>query len=330
MTNKNLIYIGAAVLAVGSFCPVVSAPMVGSVNLLTYSNYVALALLAAAALAAAMVFVDRTRDAVWPAAASVVLLTYGFVRLQWNISTMREAVQRDLAGNPFAGMAQMAVSTIQIQWGWLLLFAGAALMAYAALAEARRSDGVAGSNDQARRAVTIASALLVVLPLGIDLYRSTTAPASSKAETNSGASTGAATSNANEGVAASPANDPDKSAYIDNKLKLYDFEARYFDAYDGQKTGVNFKIKNNGDRTLNKVTVRVIFMDEAGKPIAEEDFTPVIVSEYSIGDNTPLRPNYIYQNERDKFWVAEHVPSEWKNGNARATITDIEFAPESK
>jgi hypothetical protein len=90
---------------------------------------------------------------------------------------------------------------------------------------------------------------------------------------------------------------------------------------------VDFKIQNNGDRTLNKVTVRVIFFDAAGTPISEEEYHPVVVSAYSIGDNTPLRPHYIWQQESDKFYEAKNVPSEWAEGKATATITEIEFGP---
>ena len=91
---------------------------------------------------------------------------------------------------------------------------------------------------------------------------------------------------------------------------------------------MTFKIKNNGNRTLNGVTVRVVFYDSAGKPISEEEYNPVIVSSYNFGDdNKPLRPNYIWQDEADKFYAAKSVPSEWEVGKASATITDIDFAP---
>ncbi|MBU1999318.1 MAG: hypothetical protein KKE64_07490, partial [Candidatus Omnitrophica bacterium] len=46
-----------------------------------------------------------------------------------------------------------------------------------------------------------------------------------------------------------------KQAYID-KVKLYDFTAKYFSTYlDGKTPGITFKIKNEGDKTLTKVKV---------------------------------------------------------------------------
>ncbi len=117
----------------------------------------------------------------------------------------------------------------------------------------------------------------------------------------------------------------EKQAYID-KVKLYDFTAKYFSTYlDGKTPGVTFKIKNEGDKILTKVEVTAYFKDASNNTIAEEDYHPVLVSEYSFGDNKPLKPNYIWQMEQGKFYNAKSVPSEWQEGNAVAKITDIEF-----
>ena len=92
--------------------------------------------------------------------------------------------------------------------------------------------------------------------------------------------------------------------------------------------GVDFKLKNGGDRSLNEVEVTVYFQGSGGAIIAEESYHPVLVSTYSFGNNKPLKPNYIWQMERGKFYKADSVPTEWKEGAASATITDIEFAME--
>ncbi len=110
-------------------------------------------------------------------------------------------------------------------------------------------------------------------------------------------------------------------------LDLYDFQARYYESLlDGNVPGVEFKIRNRGSRTLREVEVTVYFRDAWGNTIAEEDYHPVLVSEYSFGDNKPLKPNYIWQMEHGSFYKAPSVPSEWQEGNAIAQITDIEFA----
>jgi len=117
-----------------------------------------------------------------------------------------------------------------------------------------------------------------------------------------------------------------KQAYVD-KIKLYDFTAKYFSTYlDNRVPGVNFKIKNDGDETLNRVKVTVYFKDSSNKTIAEEDYAPVLVNEFSLGDNKPLKPNYIWQMESGKFYTAKSVPNEWQEGNATIKVTDFEFS----
>lgn len=117
----------------------------------------------------------------------------------------------------------------------------------------------------------------------------------------------------------------EKQVYVSN-VELYDLKARYFDTYlERRVPGVEFKLRNKGNRTLRKVEVTVYFEDASGAVIAEHEYNPVLVTKYSFGDNKPLRPNYIWQMERGKFYQAKSVPSEWKEGAVKAKITDIEF-----
>jgi len=121
----------------------------------------------------------------------------------------------------------------------------------------------------------------------------------------------------------------EKDLYIANSLRLYDLEAKYMSSvFDGRVPGVLFKIKNEGDRSLDKVKVTVYFKDASGTVIAEEDFLPILVSQFFISDNKPLKPGYIWQMESDRFYSAKSVPSEWKEGSVDAEITDIRFTEE--
>lgn len=94
--------------------------------------------------------------------------------------------------------------------------------------------------------------------------------------------------------------------YIANSLELYDVESKYFDSIlDGKVPGVLFKIKNKGDKSLDRVEVKCYFLDATGNRISEEDFYPVNVSAYSFGgDNKPLKPGYVWSMESGKFYTA--------------------------
>jgi len=119
----------------------------------------------------------------------------------------------------------------------------------------------------------------------------------------------------------------EKQAYVKNVV-LYDLKAKYHKTYLEERVpGVEFKLKNKGNRTLNEVEVTVYFKDAKGTIIAEEDYHPVLVTKYSFsGNNKPLKPNYVWQMEMNHFYKAESVPTEWKEGAVSAKITNIEFA----
>ena len=119
----------------------------------------------------------------------------------------------------------------------------------------------------------------------------------------------------------------EKQEYL-SKVNLYDLKAKYYETYLEKKVpGVEFKIKNKGNRTLKEVQITVYFKDAKGTIIAEMQYHPVLVTKYSFsGDNKPLKPNYIWQQERGKFYKADSVPTEWKEGAVSANVTNIEFA----
>jgi hypothetical protein len=121
-----------------------------------------------------------------------------------------------------------------------------------------------------------------------------------------------------------------KSDYIP-LVELTGLTANNYNTYDGWKTGVTFRLKNNGDKTLNRVEVTIYFLDGNHQPVYDEKFYPVSVSNRS--NDTPLRPGYAWQLDSGHFMqVSRAVPDEWQNGgpafrqNVRAEITDIEFA----
>jgi hypothetical protein len=58
------------------------------------------------------------------------LLTFTFIRFQSGMTEMRSKMDSELADNPFRGLAEVAVSSVQLQWGWAVLVLGAALVIY--------------------------------------------------------------------------------------------------------------------------------------------------------------------------------------------------------
>jgi hypothetical protein len=119
----------------------------------------------------------------------------------------------------------------------------------------------------------------------------------------------------------------EKQEYIKN-VSLYDLKAKFYTIYaDNKLPGVEFKLKNNGERLLREIEVTVYFKDSNGKTIAEERYHPVLAMKKSYnGDQVILKQNYIWQMENGNFYKAASVPTEWKEGAVSAKITDIKFA----
>ena len=118
----------------------------------------------------------------------------------------------------------------------------------------------------------------------------------------------------------------EKMNYID-KVEITEFVAQRIDTYlEKDIPAVRISLKNKGDRSLDKVEVVVYFKDKDGKNIFEENYHPVFVSEYSFeGDNKPLKPGYVKEMEKGKYYTLKSALSEWQEGKATAKVVDIEF-----
>lgn len=118
----------------------------------------------------------------------------------------------------------------------------------------------------------------------------------------------------------------EKMSYI-NKVEITEFVAQRIDTYLKKDVpAVRISLKNRGDRSLDKVKVVVYFKDKDGNTIFEEDYHPVFVSKYSFsGDNKPLKPGYVKEMEKGKYYTLESALSDWQEGKATAKVVDIEF-----
>ena len=329
MTNRNLALTGAGLLVVGLFVPIVSLPIVGSVNLFgNGSNLVATIILALSLIAGVLALKGREAEVIWPASASTVLIAVLFLNLQFRISQMKASMDVALKDNPFAGIAQAAANAVQVQWGWLILAAGAGLLLYAAIQASKEAAGSPFAiSDSVGRGMAATSIVLVVAGVGLTFWDRSSTEANSTPSLAKANAAGSGLSTNPEVVVSDTKSDQQEVDYIRDNLTIYDTTAKYYNSLlDGRIPGVEFKIKNNGNRTLSEVDVRVEFLDSAGKPIAEETYYPVLAQSYT-GDSTPLRPNYIWKQEQGQFYSAKSVPDEWDTGSVRTTISDIEFAP---
>lgn len=136
---QKLSYIGAGVLAFGTFAPIVSMPIVGNLNYFANGRGDGVILVILAAVAAGLARFGMAKHVLWTGLGAAAMLLWAFIRFQNMKSEMQSRMDTELADNPFRGFAEMAMQSVQLQWGWFPLVAGAATLIYAGLL-ARKSE----------------------------------------------------------------------------------------------------------------------------------------------------------------------------------------------
>jgi hypothetical protein len=323
----SLALAGAALLVVGVFLPIVSLPIVGSVNYFNNGQGNGVIVIALAAVAVGLALTGKYRPVTFVGLASLVLVTYILFRLISGLSSARAEMEKSLAGNPFRGLGDAFLSSIQVQWGWLPLVAGSFLVMAAGLVapEMLRDDQTPAPPTGNRNAYQILGAaglvffaLILVaayVPLGTSL------PSSLAQKRKDGTLANIfGNANAADGQAASkPAaqDDPEKQGYLQLvRVNNVEVGKTVLD-----EPGVFGEVKNTGDRTLTKVEVTIYFLNKQGQPVYEKQFPAVIIGSGAfMRDDKPLKPGY-----SQKFGVkADDAPSEWAR-TVSVKVTDVEF-----
>jgi hypothetical protein len=123
---------GSLVLALGVFMPILSVPIVGSVNYFRNGEGDGTLVLVLALVSLLLTLRYRYEWLLTTGLTSLAMLVFTFVNLRIKISGMNADIESQLAGNPFRGLADIAIQSVQIQWGWIVLVIGSALLVAAA------------------------------------------------------------------------------------------------------------------------------------------------------------------------------------------------------
>lgn len=127
-TKQNLGLIGSIVLFVGVFAPIVSIPIIGNMNYVQNGRGGGVLIMILAAISLILVLKKRYGGLWLTGIVSLVLMAFTFIRFQIKMSDAKKQMAVDLAGNPFRGIADAAMQSVQLQWGWAVLVVGAGLL----------------------------------------------------------------------------------------------------------------------------------------------------------------------------------------------------------
>ncbi len=146
-TKQLLGLIGSIALFVGVFAPIVSVPIMGNMNYFQNGKGDGTLVLVLAVASFILVLSKTTFDAglLFTGLGSMAVLAFTFINFRMKMSEVEAQMETELAGNPFRGLADMAMQSVQLQWGWALLIVGAALViASAAIEEKSTYEQMAG------------------------------------------------------------------------------------------------------------------------------------------------------------------------------------------
>lgn len=132
--------VGAGLLAIGCFLPLVDVPKLGAVTLMEADwAWAGIAMLVLAAAGGVLVLLGQTRHAIWPGLAALGLLVYAFVSASTEIERARLRLRGGLGDDPLARLGDLAATNSRFDYGWAVLVFGAlGLIAAGVLAWRRR------------------------------------------------------------------------------------------------------------------------------------------------------------------------------------------------
>lgn len=129
ITKQQLIgLLGALILLIGVFLPVLSVPILGSISLLNNGKSDGIIILGLAIASAVLIFMDKIKLLWATGGISAALLIYDFYIVSSKISQTKAELREKLQGNPFGGFADAMMSSVQLQFGWAVLFLGCIIL----------------------------------------------------------------------------------------------------------------------------------------------------------------------------------------------------------
>ena len=120
--------IGSALLFIGVFMPIMKLPIIGDMNYFQNGKGDGVFILVFAVGSFAIVMVRQYSSLWFTSIASAAVLAFTFFNFHSKMNQVKTQMDMDLSGNPFRGLADMAVQSIQIQYGWAVLIVGVVLL----------------------------------------------------------------------------------------------------------------------------------------------------------------------------------------------------------
>ena len=128
MDKKELGIAGSIILFIGVFTPIVSVPILGSLNYFRNGEGDGAIVLILATIAFVLALTEKLKYLWIPGLGSLGVMLFTFLTFMSRKSQLKTEIFSKAEGNPLLrGIAGMAMESVQLQWGWAIMFVGASL-----------------------------------------------------------------------------------------------------------------------------------------------------------------------------------------------------------
>ena len=134
MIKKKLFgVVGSVVLFLGVFMPIVSMPFVGELNYFRNGQGDGVIILVLAGISLILALTERFKGLWFTGLGSYLVILFTFFVFTKRISIAKRELETELAKNHFRGIASTMAESIQLGWGWAIMFLGAVMIIISAL-----------------------------------------------------------------------------------------------------------------------------------------------------------------------------------------------------
>ena len=127
-TKQYLGLIASILLLIGVFVPIVSVPFVGDMNYFQNGKGDGVFILILAIVSLISIFAKKYKALWLTGPGSLAILIFTFSNFQVRMADVKKQMELELADNPFRDLADIALQSVQLQWGWALLIVGSVLL----------------------------------------------------------------------------------------------------------------------------------------------------------------------------------------------------------
>lgn len=113
----------------------------------------------------------------------------------------------------------------------------------------------------------------------------------------------------------------EEEVYIKEKIDLVDYRVGMMEGYSGKVPGINnISIKNNGDKQIDSLILRIDFLDESANAFLSKEITVL-----GIFDN-PVPAGYSWKMEKDKFFEIKDIPDDIDLERVAVSISEVQLS----